>query len=214
LSLCMRTEGATPELTIAMPVDGDRALVTYSNDKGAPLITGAVLANTRHLHVGGVKHLLNSTTPLSAHSISLSIGTEDLALGIEGFRQLSEIVDVFFVNSDEGRSLTGVDDLQKVLDILSTVFPLVVLTDGERGAYAIKNGEICHHPALAAKLVDATGAGDSFVAGFLLAYRETASLEAALKLASACGAFAVTAVGATTRIPNRETLEKLLEANA
>lgn len=214
LSLCTRTDGATPELTVALPVDGDRALVTYSNDQGAPLINSAVVANTEHLHVGGVKHLLNSEASLSSHSISLSIGTEDLALGLDGFKQLRGIVDIFFVNSDEGRALAGVDDLQQVLSVLSTVFPFVVLTDGDRGAYAIKDGATYRHPALTTQLVDATGAGDSFVAGFLLAYRQTASIEAALKLASACGAFAVTTVGATTKIPNRETLEKLLEANA
>ncbi|MEQ8207579.1 MAG: carbohydrate kinase family protein, partial [Woeseia sp.] len=179
-----------------------------------PLITSVVLANTRHLHVGGVRHLQNSEAPLSGHSISLSIGSEDLALGIEGFKQLNGIVDILFVNADEGRSLAKVDNLQQVLDVLSTVFPFVVLTDGERGAFAIHNGETHFHPALASTVVDATGAGDSFVAGFLLAYRQTASIDAALKLASACGALAVTMVGATTHIPNRETLEKLLEANA
>lgn len=214
LSLCTRTEGATPELTVAMPLDGDRALVTYSKEEGLPLITSNVLANTRHLHVGGVKHLRNSEVQLSGHSISLSIGTEDLALGLEGFKQLSGIVDILFVNADEGRSLAKVDDLQQALDVLSTVFPFVVLTDGERGAFAIHNGERHYHPALATKIVDATGAGDSFVAGFLLGYRQTASIDTALKLASACGAIAVTVVGATTHIPNREALEKLLEANA
>jgi sugar/nucleoside kinase (ribokinase family) len=213
LSLCKRSSRASPELTIALPVGGDRALLSHANNDGESCITAKVLANTQHLHVGGVKHLRAATVPLSAHSISLSIGAEDLLLGLDEFRRLQGIVNILFVNAREGYGLTGVANLRKALEILGAIFPVVVLTDGGRGSYAIEGTAFHHQSAMKAKVVDATGAGDSFAAGFLLDYRNTASLESALRIGAACGARAVSTIGATSIIPDRKELYQFMEAS-
>jgi ribokinase len=58
-------------------------------------------------------------------------------------------------------------------------------------------------------VVDATGAGDSFDAGFLAAWLDSASLSDALKLGCACGALSTRALGGTAAQPSRSEAEAL-----
>ncbi len=82
---------------------------------------------------------------------------------------------------------------------------ITVVTRGERGAIAWWRSLEMELPAKRARLVDATGAGDAFMAGLLAGLARGAGDEAnvllhALRLGSALGARAVTAIGATTAL--------------
>jgi sugar/nucleoside kinase (ribokinase family) len=79
-------------------------------------------------------------------------------------------VDILFANEDEVRHLTGRDDLGECLAELSRKVPTLVVTRGAAGALAIEGGERVDVPAApVARVVDTTGAGDLFAAGFLAA---------------------------------------------
>jgi sugar/nucleoside kinase (ribokinase family) len=67
----------------------------------------------------------------------------------------------------------------------------VIVTGGARGAVAYRAGDTLHVPALPARQVDATGAGDAFTAGVLHALLHGQDLQQALELGSAWGAHAV-----------------------
>jgi sugar/nucleoside kinase (ribokinase family) len=72
---------------------------------------------------------------------------------------------------------------------------------GEKGAYLqTRSGGEIQAPAFKARVVDTTGAGDSFCAGFLKGLSMGWDLGECLKLANAAGACAVEALGATTGI--------------
>lgn len=74
---------------------------------------------------------------------------------------------------------------------------------------AATTGEIVHIPGIAVRIVDATGAGDSFDAGFLAGYLRGDPLERSLALGNACGAMSTRMMGGTEGQP---TMEEALEA--
>ncbi|MCM7512122.1 aminoimidazole riboside kinase [Enterobacter hormaechei] len=85
---------------------------------------------------------------------------------------------------------------------------LVLVTQGKEGVTAWQKGALRHYPATTVECVDATGAGDAFVAGLLfgLAREGDADLPAVIAIAQRCGALATTAKGAMTALPYRQEL--------
>ena len=66
-------------------------------------------------------------------------------------------------------------------------------------------------PAFDINAVDATGAGDNFVAGFVTEMLRGKSVRESLLFANACGAICTTAVGANTALKSREQVLSFLE---
>ena len=90
-------------------------------------------------------------------------------------------IDLLFANEDEALQLTGRTDLQSALDELRAKVPTLVITKGPQGAIGVENGEAIAIPAAPVEqVVDTTGAGDLFAAGFLAARCKGASLERCL----------------------------------
>ena len=101
----------------------------------------------------------------------------------ESFSEMIESggVDLLFCNEDEAFQLTGRTDLKHALTDLSIKVATVVVTSGPEGAAAIENGERIAIPAAPVnEVVDTTGAGDLFAAGFLTARCKGATLERCL----------------------------------
>jgi sugar/nucleoside kinase (ribokinase family) len=90
-------------------------------------------------------------------------------------------VDLLFANEHEVLQLTGRTDLEASLAELQAKVPTLVVTRGPYGAIAIENGMRTSIPAAPVnEVVDTTGAGDLFAAGFLAARCKGASLERCL----------------------------------
>ena len=124
------------------------------------------------------------------------------------------VVDVLILNRVEALQLLGrrMEDPEQILYALSALCPgaQIALTLGAEGAVLYQNGACFLQAAFPVKAVDTTGAGDTFT-GYLLAglMEEPA---AALRLAAAAAALAVTRPGAAPAIPSREeTLRFLTE---
>jgi sugar/nucleoside kinase (ribokinase family) len=110
-------------------------------------------------------------------------------------------VDVFVPNATEARYLTGANDTLSALRVLSELCRLVVVKDGANGAYAMCDGEILHAPAITVKVVDTTGAGDAFVAGFVRAWLDERPLLDCLRWGNVCGGLSTRARGGATAAP-------------
>ena len=101
----------------------------------------------------------------------------------EGFGRMIDSggVDLLFANEDEALQLTGRSDLESALEELKAKVPTLVITRGPEGAIAIEENERISIPAApVSEVVDTTGAGDLFAAGFLTARCKGASLERCL----------------------------------
>jgi sugar/nucleoside kinase (ribokinase family) len=109
-------------------------------------------------------------------------------------------VDILFGNEDEVRALAGTADLDAAMAALAKNVDLCVITCGAEGAMAIRGGEIVSVPAVKPRaLVDTTGAGDLFAAGFLAAHAWGRPLDASLALGAAAAAEVIAEYGARPR---------------
>ena len=104
-----------------------------------------------------------------AFTLSESLCIGDRRDGVRGMIDRGT-VDILFGNEDEIRHLTGCGSLDDCVAALGSKIQTLVLTRGAAGALAVEGGERVDIPAIPVeKVVDTTGAGDLFAAGFLAA---------------------------------------------
>lgn len=115
------------------------------------------------------------------------------------FRRLIEdgLIDILFANEVELAALTGVEDFDAAVADLAPLLPVLVVTRGANGAVALAQGE---RAAVSAepvdKVVDTTGAGDLFAAGFLYGYTRGEPLERSLRRGAIAAAEIISHFGA------------------
>ena len=106
-------------------------------------------------------------------------------------------LDITFANEQEITSLIEAKNFDEVINFSRQLNKLVVITRGEKGAVAVKGEEIVEsdiHKNL--KIVDLTGAGDLFAAGFLHGYINKSSIEKCLKKGTEMSSKIIQQIGA------------------
>jgi sugar/nucleoside kinase (ribokinase family) len=211
-------------VTIALTYSQDRALLTfpgtietYTGDN----ITSELLANYSHLHVGSF-FLQTALQPnlaqifQQAHVLGL---TTSLDVGWDPNEEWSENpylystlehVDFFIPNQDEANAILG--ENQQVTTLAERVHGILIIKQGKDGATAYnQNGEIARVSSLSVDVVDTTGAGDAFNAGFIFAHKvDKLPIGIAMQFASACGAQAVTNVGGASNAPHADRIRDMI----
>ena len=132
--------------------------------------------------------------------------------------QAVALADVVKFSDDELLFLTEKADLQTALSWLNEQYnlPLVVITQGKKGALVIHNNEQQLVTGKPVNPVDTTGAGDAFVGGLLAGlvasdnWQDSENLLSIIRQANACGALATTAKGAMTALPTATQLIEYL----
>jgi len=117
----------------------------------------------------------------------------------DGFLRLIEEgkLDILFANEAEITELAGADSFDAAVDEIAAKVPMLVVTRSEQGAIARAGSEEASVPAEPIdKLVDTTGAGDLFAAGFLAGQARGLSLEQSLKLGAVAAAEVIQHYGA------------------
>lgn len=107
------------------------------------------------------------------------------------------LIDILFSNEGEIQALAQLDDFDAAVAAIGAKVPLLISTRSEKGAVAMHEGAIFSCAAApVAQVVDTTGAGDLFAAGFLAAYVEGKDIESCLMLGAACAAEIISHYGA------------------
>jgi sugar/nucleoside kinase (ribokinase family) len=117
----------------------------------------------------------------------------------EGFWQLLRQgkIDILFANEAEAAAMGQVNDVEEAIAILAQSVPTLVVTRSEAGATAVSGSERADVPAEPIeRLVDTTGAGDLFAAGFLAGQARGLGLEASLRLGAIAAAEVIQHYGA------------------
>lgn len=115
--------------------------------------------------------------------------------GVKGFLEALAGVDILLPNLEEGRLLSGEDRPELIVGFLAERFDTVALTMGVDGCAVQSKRGFQLVPAIAAEVVDPTGAGDAFSAGLLNALLDGRDLAFAAASGVKLGAIAVTLVG-------------------
>jgi sugar/nucleoside kinase (ribokinase family) len=106
------------------------------------------------------------------------------------------LMDGILLNSEEALYLGDSTDVETAEENLAKITPLVVIKLGSKGAMAINGSHKAKVSAVTTNVVDTTGAGDSFAAGFIPKWLETSDLTQALTAGAALAAKCVSSVGA------------------
>ena len=119
------------------------------------------------------------------------------------------VVDILFANEDEAKLLAGTSDLNGATAMLATKVSTLVVTRGPAGAIVIEDGQhVAINAAPVTKIVDTTGAGDLFAAGFLAARCRSHPLQRCLEAGAQAAAEVISHFGARPEADLR-TLVKL-----
>ena len=135
-------------------------------------------------------------------------------LALDDLRDSLPLIDYIFPNEDEAKYYTGEASPEAMADaFLRRGVKNVIVKLGGDGCL-FKNGrETIRLDAYDVDAVDATGAGDNFIAGFAAALLRGGSHAEALRFANACGAICATAVGASAALRDREQVAAFLDAH-
>ncbi|OYV43375.1 MAG: adenosine kinase [Acidocella sp. 20-57-95] len=126
----------------------------------------------------------------------------------DGFRRLiAGGVDILFANEAEICSLYQCNEFAEAQAAAARDVKLAVLTRSEAGSVIVQDMNVTKIDAVPTTVVDTTGAGDAYAAGFMTAYAQGRSVEEAGKLGAKAAALAISQIGAR---PPAEMLWKLI----
>lgn len=210
---------AGPQLTVVMVQGGERAFLSRRAGPAKPSTLDAALASprARHLHIAEFATLAENPGLVGAAkraglSVSLDPSWDDALIRDPDLVLRCAGTDVFLPNAAEARAIAGCDDLNEAGVRLSRHFPIIVIKDGADGALLFKGDERSMLPAPQdGPVIDTTGAGDAFNAGFLSAWFAGRALNSALAQGIACGTLSVQRVGGTGLWLDRNRVQEFSE---
>ncbi len=199
----------TGRCLIFVTPDGQRTMNTFlgaSHYLPAAALDRDLIADAASLYIEG--YLWDPEEPRAAIDVAKAAGrkvafTTSAEFVIDrhraDFHALIDagLIDLIFANEAELMCLTETTDVEAAIAAVAPKVETLVVTLSEHGALAIRGGErtvVSAEPI--DKVVDTTGAGDLFAAGFLYGQTHDHDLEASLKLGAICAAEVISHVGA------------------
>src|ERR1700722_7837859 len=212
--------GASPRSLILVDAQGERT-VLIRRDLDARLTLRPAdldrewITNARALHVDGYDTeaaILASTWAREA-GIPVIADLDELYPNVE---DLIRNVDYLIVSRDFPSRLTSEPDLEQALRKMQRRYNcrLAAATLGQEGVLAFDGKQLLYTPAFCVPVVDTTGAGDIFHAGFIYALLENWPLDRQLEFACAAAALNCTAVGARGGIRSLADIADLINTGA
>jgi sugar/nucleoside kinase (ribokinase family) len=120
-------------------------------------------------------------------------------------------LDILFANESEILSLNETDDFEAAVAATATKVPMLVVTRSEKGALAISGGARVEVPAEpVTQVIDTTGAGDLFAAGFLAGQAQGRSVKDSLTMGAVAAAEVISHYGARPEADLKQLVAKRL----
>jgi sugar/nucleoside kinase (ribokinase family) len=198
---------ASTGLSVILSRGDDRAILTRLGAIGAlhaESVDRELLRGARHVHVSsyflqvrlheGLAELLHEAREAGA-AVSLDTNWDPVGEWDGDLRSLLPLVDCLLPNGEEAQRLAGKSSLAAAADDLGTRVPTVAVKLGAAGGMARSGPDTAECPAPPTEVVDTTGAGDSFDAGFIAGRLRGLELARCLELAVACGSLSTRAHG-------------------
>lgn len=185
------------------------------------------LNNAKFFHTTGITLALSESARKTViHSIEMAknLGVKvsfDVNLRLKLWtketarEEISNIIsktDIFFLTLDEGKILFNMDLPEKLIEYILSLGPRIVCVKlGKEGSMVGDNKGICSVPAFTNfSSVDNVGAGDGFVAGFLVGQLKGWNIKDSALLGNIVGAYATTTTGDNDGLPTWSEVEEFL----
>ena len=210
-------EPTTARCLIFVTPDGQRTMNTFlgaSQFLPASALDEELIANGAILYLEG--YLWDPEEPRAAMRKAIDIArangrkvaftlSDVFCISRHGgdFRQLiaDGLIDILFANENELLALCEHEDFESAVAHIHGKVPVLVVTRSEKGAMALVGTERVSVPAAPIdRVVDTTGAGDLFAAGFLHGQAKGLGVEASLKLGAVCAAEIIQHYGARPEV--------------
>ncbi|MEO8395111.1 MAG: PfkB family carbohydrate kinase [Chloroflexota bacterium] len=207
-------------VTVALSYPTDRAFVTYTDlapDQLDEVRRAVEAEECAHLHFTGLTadpRMPDLLCACHARGITVTMDCQHRTetLNSPRVREVLSLLDMFMPNAGEVMRLTETSTVEDAAQILTQIVPLLVIKDGANGAQAWQGDQHVVAPAMKVEVVDTTGAGDAFNAGFLVAYRAGEDLATCLRWGNISGGLSTTGYGGCSTAPTREIVESYLKA--
>ena len=165
-----------------------------------------------HLHLSGYTLINPATRSVAldalAHAVRMGAtcsldpaSASPILTHLDLFSEVVPQVDVLLANELEAEALTGHEDPHAALEVLADRTSCVVVKVGSRGVIARDATGTIEAPSRAVEILDTTGAGDAFTAGFLPSWLRHEGLVRAVDCGQEVAALAVARVGASPLDP-------------
>jgi sugar/nucleoside kinase (ribokinase family) len=211
-------------VTVVLSGHRDRAMLTHAGTTGElrrSMIDADLLRRAHHIHVSSyflqrslvpeLPALLKEARSADA-TTSVDPNWDPAGVWDDGLLALLPDVDVFLPNEVEALSLARISVIEDAIGRLrSSGAGTVVVKSAAQGAVGAQASDLIVQPAIPTRLVDSTGAGDSFDAGFLAAYLAEEPLGRCLEIGNVCGALSTLAIGGTASQPTMAEAVTALE---
>jgi sugar/nucleoside kinase (ribokinase family) len=219
-SQCIISKQETTGFSVILSEPHDRAILTHAGSMASLRysdIDPAVYNQARHLHLGSFfmlnalqKDVPNLFCKAREAGLTTSIDTnwDPKEKWDSGIDEVLKHTDVFLPNEAELFNISKKQSLQEALEYFQHI-PTVAVKLGSKGGLVQRDKQTLSAPPLAVKVIDTTGAGDTFNAGFLYGFLHGWELEKSLQMACACGSLSTLGIGGTSAQP---TLEEALNA--
>lgn len=217
------TNARTSFTFVAIASDGERTFYHYIGANGELCeadLDWELIKSVKILHIAGAlvmpsfdgAPMANVLQKAKALDITTALDTAYDATGkwMETLEPCLPHIDIFMPSIVEAQHLTGLSEYREITQFLRDNYGIhtIVIKMGENGSYTSTPEAEYLAPVYPVSVVDATGAGDAYAAGFLAGTLMNWDLKATAELASATGAACVTAIGTTAGIQNlQETLK-------
>lgn len=196
-SLCQTEKGYMNISSILLTPEGERSIINYETqhmhlfEKASELNK---LLNAKGLYLGNLPDVsFTQREELLSHAskkgmqIFVNLGVKDCRRPIEQIERFMKHVNVMIMNGYEFAELVK-DEYKHISFAKNPVkkYPFfegktVIITDGEKGSYGYRDGEVIFQEAVPVrKVVDTTGAGDAYTSAFIAVYLLSQDLEKAM----------------------------------
>ncbi|MBH66872.1 MAG: 2-dehydro-3-deoxygluconokinase [Rhodospirillaceae bacterium] len=146
-----------------------------------------------------------------SYDINLRLNLWNIEMARDTVHKTAALVDILLPSLDESRILTGLESVEDIVEFYLQFKPsLLVLKCGSEGAIVAYNEQKEHIKAIEAKVLDTSGAGDTFDGAFLARLTSGDHPVEAARYAVVAAGLSVEGYGAVTPIPNKaEVLQKM-----
>lgn len=189
-------------LTVALPYQGERALISHGMPCTPPL--PPLTRPPDFLSIGLADVAANSKQIKSwrerGTKVIADVGWQDIE-NPDLINTINE-VDIFVPNSEEACALTGLNNVSLAANKLASLGTDIIVTQGKDGAYVhSRNNQRYDLPAPNVCVKDTTGAGDTFTAGLIWALSAELNLEDAATIAIYVASLQTTRAGSALAAP-------------
>ncbi len=209
--------GRTP-VTVALNHESDRAFVTAGPPEPGSMSQAGFDAlrrwpEARWLHLSGRGSWAADVARRARGQglfVSLDCGTDPAWLGSLAFREVLSQVDLYLPNAREATCVTGREDPEEAAAALADLVPEVIVKRGAAGVIACRSRAADHYLTRPREVIDATGAGDVFDAGYIAGRLYGFPAHQAIELGQFAAGESLGALGGATAAPRRAACEAAL----